>query len=122
MSYEIVWLPKGAVKRFYGQLTGQDIYRSVIEVEQDIRFDELRYVINDFLDVTNVLIGDLDIREIAAIDRAASMTNPHIHIAILTADPGIAELARQYAESEFNVYPTQIFGSRAEADAWLAKR
>jgi hypothetical protein len=109
LSYEIIWEPRGVVKRFFGHVTSHDMLQSVVETEMNVRFDDLRYVINDFLDITGISSLPQDVEEISVIDKGASMSNSRIHIA----------LASDYANSPLNVYPTRIFSSLGEARSWL---
>jgi hypothetical protein len=49
LAYAIAWEAAGVRKRFSGHVTDEEPMRSVVEVESDPRFDDLRYVVNDFL-------------------------------------------------------------------------
>jgi hypothetical protein len=119
MSYEIIWEPRGTVKRFFGRVTSHDMLQSVVDTESDTRFDDLLYVINDFRDIEELDLADTDIQEIAAIDNAASRTNPRIKIAVVTTHAEIIALTNQYASSPLNAYPIRIFPTLAEARSWL---
>lgn len=122
MGYELIWEPRGVLKRFFGQVTDSDISGSVARVNGDRRFDMLRYVINDFLDGTGHQVPLDAVEEIAAIDDAASISNPHIRVALVAATPDFIELANQYAGSTLKIYPTRIFSSLDEARIWLDPR
>jgi len=119
LAYEIIWRTRGAVKRFSGTVTSHDIVQSLIDVERSPRFDDLRYVINDFLDVDELDATGLDIDELAAIDRGAFATNPNIRIAVVTISAEIVRLALEYAQSPVNVYSTRIFSTLPDAEEWL---
>jgi len=119
VGYELSWESKGLVKRFFGDVTDKQFIDAVIESECDARFDGLRHVINDFRDVESFVFTPDDVDYVAAIDNAAAVSNPHIRIAVITSNPEIIALARQYAESPMNVYPTRIFATLADARAWL---
>ena len=119
MAYELHWQVRGVVKRYFGTVTAKDIVESVIDVERSPRFDSIRYVINDFLGAEALDATGLDIEELAAIDRGAFATNPNIRIAVVTRRADVAGLATQYAESPVNVYPTRVFASLQDAQAWL---
>ena len=119
MSYEIVWEPRGVVKRFFGQLTSNDMMLSVAETEGDARFDDLRFVINDFLGVSDVMSSHRDVEEIAAIDSIAAMTNPRIRVAIVTTLPIVVEMAEGYINSPLNKYPTKMFQTLEDARTWI---
>jgi len=120
MSYELVWEPKGVVKRFFGHVTAKELFRAATDVEGDERFDQLRYVINDFLGITGFSFSSSHVDELAAIDHAAAKTNKRIKLAVIATDPGIIELATQYANSPMNSYPFRIFSTIAAARDWLA--
>lgn len=122
MGYELIWEPRGVLKRFYGQVTDSDIAGSVARIHGDRRFDTLRYVINDYLDGTGHQIPLHAVEEIAAIDDAAAISNPHIRVALVAATPDFIELANQYAGATMKIYPTRIFSSLDEARSWLNAR
>ena len=119
MGYELSWESRGAVKRFFGHVTGNDILKSVVQIESDERFDEMRWVINDFLETTGLTVSPSELDEIAAIDGAAALVNPKIRIAIVTTNPDLISASDQYANSPMNSFPTRIFPTQAEARAWL---
>lgn len=122
MPYELVWQPSGVVKRFFGWVTGVDLIRSLEQSEADSRFDTLRYVINDFLDIDGIrmeTIGPDLIEELAAIDHAAAGINPNIQIAIVAKDNNLSTLAQGYIDSDLRSYPTQLFSTLSAAEAWL---
>ena len=120
MAFEIAWEPRGVCKRYFGYVTDEELLQSLIKVESDHRFDTLRFVINDFLEVESFAVTEDNVLLIAAIDKAASLTNPNIGIAIVATDMQIQALAKLYATSSLNVYPTEIFPSVAEARAWIS--
>lgn len=122
MGYELIWEPRGVHKRFYGQVTDGDISGSVARIQGDRRFDALRYVINDFLDGTGHQVPLAAVEEIAAIDDAAAISNPHIRVALVAATPEFVELVNQYAGSTMKLYPTRVFSSLDEARIWLDAR
>jgi len=119
MGYQLIWHPRGVTKYFYGKIIGKDIFESVIAVEENSNFDLLRYVINDFTDVVEQDLRDLDIGEIAAIDSAAALSNPNIVVAVIASQPKIIAVAREYAQSDLNAYRTEIFANRGDAEAWV---
>ena len=118
MGYEVIWERKGVVKRFFGHITSADMIKPVIATEADPRFDDLRYVINDFMDVSSVSVSPSTVDEISAVDSAAAMSNPNIRISVAATHPAVVALARQYADSPLNAYPTCIFPDLEQARAW----
>lgn len=122
MSYEIIWEPRGVVKRFFGLVTGHEILQAVIEVEGNARFDDLRYALNDFLGSTGLSGYDDVAEEVSAVDYAAARTNPNIRVAIIATLPEIIAGANEYAKSPLNAYPTRIFTTLAEARDWCESK
>lgn len=119
MGYELIWEPRGVIKRFNGKVTGSDLVQSVIETEADPRFDSFRYVINDFLAITNCSAQIPHADHVATIDIGASITNPRIVIAVVTTSTEIEALTNHYVATSDGAYPTKIFSTMDEARAWI---
>jgi hypothetical protein len=119
LAYQVFWEEAGAYKRFAGHVSDDELARSVSGMHGDRRFDDLRYVINDFLGVESFDITEENVSYIAAIDGAAARSNPHIRVALVVAHPGAADLAMRYVTSPWTVYPTRIFHSVDAARAWI---
>jgi hypothetical protein len=119
MSYKLIWENRGVVKYFFDQVSAQDLVNSVIETESDARFDDYRYVINDFLDIAGCSATAAEVEDISVMDKGAAATNPNIRVAIVATHPEILALAKHYANSEINAYPTRIFSNRDDARAWV---
>jgi len=121
VSYEIIWEPRGVIKLYSALVTDNEMIQSVVDTEKDARFDELRYVINDFLGITGISMTKDSVEEISVRDRGAACTNPNIRIAVVATHPEIIALTIAYANSPLNAYPTKIFATLAEARSWLGQ-
>jgi hypothetical protein len=119
MSYEVFWEPHGVVKRFFGHVTSDELFQAGVDLQGDARFDQLRYVINDFLDIMGFSFSSREVDELSAIDNVASRTNQKLKLVVIATDPGIIELANQYANSPMNIYPFRIFPTVAAGRRWL---
>lgn len=121
MAFTISWEPPhGAYRKFTGHLGDEELIRSVSTAYGDARFDDLRYVIDDFLDVESYSIREDTVLYIAAMDGAAARSNPDIKVAIVVSEAHEKTLAALYAASPSNPYPTRIFTSMQEARSWAA--
>ncbi len=118
MAYQNVWEKRGIYRKYQGFITGLDLLNAVREVEGDARFDQIRYVINDFSEVTEQAISQQDLEEVAALDYAAAFSNPNIRLAVVATDPSITEMASLYSEFSDSPYPTEIFSEIESARAW----
>lgn len=122
MSYELIWEPRGVVKRYYGVLTSTDLVEPVERTEADPRFDALRYVINDFVAVERLELAPFDVEYVAAVDHAAAKSNHNIWIAVVTTASDVIALVERYGELSQDAYPTRVFETMTQARAWLADR
>jgi hypothetical protein len=117
MPYTIEWESKGVYKRFFGICSWEEYVRSSEEVLGNLRFDEIHYAINDLRDVEGYSAISPDQADYsAAMTRGASMSNPRLKIAFVTADRRIRMLVR--AAMMITPYEVEIFSSVAEARAW----
>ena len=122
MDYQNVWEAEGVYRKYYGTLTGKIIREAVEKVEGDPRFDRIRYVLNDYLDNTDMNVTESELKAIAAIDSIASITNKNIKIAQVTTHQDIIDLVTRYDNRlEENTYQTRVFSNLADARQWLAE-
>jgi hypothetical protein len=119
MPYEIVWENKGVLKRYFGRMTGKELLQGVNDICGSVRFDEIEYVIYDFLNCKSLAVSDVEAVEAAAIEDAAHFSNPRIRIAVVADDPQTIAIASRYASDATKVYPTRIFRTVDGARAWL---
>lgn len=120
MSYENIWEKHGVYRKYNGRVTGKEMRQAVEEVEGDARFESVRYVISDFLDVTEQDISPRDIEIIAAIDKAAAITNPDIKIAVVATTLAIQNMASMYIDLADDIpFVSKMFTSLDEAREWV---
>jgi hypothetical protein len=86
MAYENTWEQNGVVKRFTGFLTAAEFIKSAEDVGADPRFDNLRFVINDFLNVVGNDICEDTVKYIGAMHAGRAFTNPNIWVAFVATD------------------------------------
>jgi len=120
LGYELHWEDRGVVKRYFGQVSSEELLAPVVATEADKRFDTLRFVINDFLEAKSIAFTQADIDLIAAHDMGAAATNPNIKVAVVAAQPEVIDLVQRYMQVAVRAYPTSIFSTMAEARAWVA--
>lgn len=119
MGYTVQWEGNGLVKKYFGQVIAAELVDPVVATHADERFDRLRYVINDFLDVQGMVVTQQDIDDIAAHDLGAAVTNPNIRVAMVTGEPSIIDLVHRYLRAASEVFPTRVFSTMVEARAWV---
>lgn len=121
MAYEVLWEPpRGAYRKYTGHVTDDELVESVSRLYGDPRFDDLRYIINDFLSIESFAVTEDTVTYIAAISGAAARSNPNIRVALLVSEARGKSLAELYVDAPWTVFPAQIFPDIETARVWLA--
>jgi hypothetical protein len=124
MPYEMHWESNtGLRKRFYGLLTIEDVMKSSIELHCDHRFDTLKFSINDFSEVSAFTL-DVDksaLDDLAAASIGASLSKPKFHIAIVTTDARLSELAHKYMAAPGSSWTVEVFRTLEAARRWVSE-
>lgn len=118
MASEIIWEPKGVIQRFSGHCNNDDLGASLSGIFGHGRFDDIKYVIYDFLDIGCCRCDLNTVENTAAISSAASATNPNVKVAIVATQPWVVEWAPTFIDISGTRYPTRLFSTLEEARAW----
>lgn len=120
MPYKITWKPEGVIWTFHGTLTGQETLQASSAIYGDPRFDNLRYGIVDISAVVEFKLLSEDLEAAAAMDEAATLTNPRLVVAVVAVRDEAVTVAEIYqsamAETSWKV---EIFPSMQEAEDWV---
>ena len=119
MPYELTWEERGVYKRLWGFISFPEYARSQELVLSDPRADDIRYVINDLLEVEGYTVTTKEAEYLAAFNRGSSLSNPRIRIAYVTKDAKVIFLLK--AASVFSSYTVKDFPTLQDARAWVAK-
>ncbi len=123
MSYELIWEPRGVIKRFWGHVSNDDILGAVNGVCGDARFDGLLYVFNDFTDVESQSVDKGTIESYAAERIGALLSNPRIISPFVASSAsGLAIVETVTSPSLGTEHSWRIFPTRAEARQWLGSQ
>jgi len=120
MACEYIWEPEGVHKRFSGFVTSGEFIQSVEKTQRDFRFDDAKYVIDDFSGVSGQDISEDALTLIAAINYGAYASNPNCRIAYVTNDLAFADLINDtLASCDMVSYQVAVRPTLADARAWL---
>ena len=121
MPYELSWEGGGVRTAFRGVVTADDLIRSNLEIYKDARFETIRYEIADFREAESRTFDAEAIRSVAHLDRAQSVRNPNMKVAIIASGALARGFARVYALSGGDSpWVTQFFETEEDAVSWLA--
>ena len=119
MSCNIKWIESDIKVCFNGEISLVDIYEVNSLIQEDARFETMRYQIYDFSEVTKTNLIDKDALFLGDIDLKSSSWNSNIRLAIVTKDARIKELAKAYKEvMSKSRWQVTILEDLAEAELW----
>jgi len=119
MANSIQWEERGLQRQFTGKISGREILGSNLSLQGNEKFDQLRFIVNDFAGVTAFELTDHDIAAIASIDNVASKTNAYIRIAIIVKLESLRVWANLYIEKmQGSSFKCKIFDNSESAYRW----
>jgi len=122
MSYQLVWEPNGVYWKYYGKVSGLEVFDATMIAYGDSRFDQLEYKLVNFLDIESIEMKEAEVRAIAKQHKSAERHNPYIKNAIVLKSK-TNELAIKFAalfsDSHWDV---QIFDNLDAANDWLDRK
>lgn len=96
MPYQNEWKENGLHRQFTGSITGKEVLESNLYIHGDERFDNIRYVFNDFTRIDGFDVTELNIAEISTMDNVAAMYSKKLKIIIVANNEDFLHWARLY--------------------------
>lgn len=120
MPHSNTWETAGLYRKFIGEISAYEILESNIELHNDANFNNIKYVINDFSEVTGHSIEVTHTRIYASTDRLISDYKEELKIALVVIQTELVALANSYREQMIGErFECQIFKTIKEARAWV---
>lgn len=120
MAHTNIWKSDGLYRIFTGEVSGDEILISNLELQSDIRFKDIEYVINDFSEITGHSIGVTHTEAYALVDQVISRTKHTLKIALVVPQPSFLDLAKNYCEfMRDQTFECNILQTVAEAQSWI---
>jgi len=120
MSYINTWESEGLYRKFVGEISGDEILESNYELQADPNFQEIKYIINDFTEVTGHSIETAHTKAYATSDDIISNTKGKLKIALVVIQPSLMALANSYLEEmRGKLFECEMFQSIEDARKWV---
>lgn len=126
LSNTTQWEEKGIHRKYAGVVALTEVIDNNLQLQGHPRFDELRYIIVDFLDIEKAVFdAESFLDEIcthAHISAAAAKTNPNIRVAVVATDETTQALTEFYhlqVKNGIMPWELRLFQSVDEARFWL---
>lgn len=122
MPYSITWEEKGVYCKYWGEVDADMVIDAKNKVAEDARFDDMRYLLADYLGVTHQKVTHADIDEILFLDVAQTYSNPYYYNVAVASDERILELLEYWKTSHLHPERVAYFTSLELARNWIAKK
>lgn len=123
MSYKTLWENNGVCWQLSGIVTAQEILDSNNEFYQDPRSDTCKYQLVDCTRLEKFELDDSTMKELAAMDYAASLSVKKLKIALVGKTSHITDIYQQYINHSDNhetTWTTKMFDNMESARNWLS--
>lgn len=122
MSHQNKWEENGLYRIFTDKITGDEILTSNLSIHGDSRFDDIRYVINDFTQIVEFEAAEIDILKISTIDNVAARSNSYLKIALVATSESLLKWIHQYCiQMQDSPFECEIFNKLDDAYQWVTK-
>lgn len=119
MAYQNEWHEKGLCRVFTEKVSGDEILDANLTLHGDSRFDDIRYVINDFTQIVGFDVSGMDIDKVATIDNVASLSKARLKIAIVATADSLLDWVHLYcAKMADSPYECEFFTNFDDAYQW----
>lgn len=119
MAYQTLWERHGICLRYSGQSTAQEVAQHIEAFQADSRFDEVNYIIHDFMECTGLAFSAWEIEELAAKDAAAALSKRKHRVAIVADSADVQAMVQVYVATGFHAEnKVRLFSDMAAARHW----
>ena len=120
MPHTNTWEPEGIYRQFTGMVSGEEILKSNFELHGHEDFLDIKYVINDFTQVSGHAVEPIHTKVYASTDEIIAMSKGRMKIALVVDREPFISIAQDYvAHMEGNVFECRIFPTLDEARQWV---
>jgi len=120
MKFKIKWEDNGFYIKFFNKIDNQTILDANYGIYGKIEFEEARFQLLDFLDITDFVAKPDQAKIIGAMDKSASKWNSSMKVAVVTTNSAVIEFTNHYIESLKNTdWTCEVFDSIESAKHWI---
>lgn len=111
----------GLYRKFTGNISGDEILESNFELHTDPDFQKIKYIINDFTEVTGHSIETIHTKVYALTDEIVSNTKGKLKIALVVTQEPLIALANSYREEMIvKRFECEIYQTIEDARKWVS--
>ena len=119
MPHSFDWNSRRLIREFSGEISPQEILKSNFELQNHPLFEDIDYIVNDFTQVTALVINEDHAKIYASTDDIISDTKGPLKIAIVAIEDAHITLAESYKKDMQNKhFQCEIFPTTEDAIKW----
>ncbi|MCK4839447.1 MAG: hypothetical protein KAS94_11645 [Desulfobulbaceae bacterium] len=119
MSHTNTWETNGLYRKFTGVITAGEILESNFKIHVHPDFQKIKYIINDFTEISEHSLEKLHMKAYALTDDVISETKGHLKIAIVVNQDALIDLAKNYRQQmKDKMFECEIFQTVDDARSW----
>jgi len=123
VPHSIIWESVGLYRIFSGLVSAEEILESNLELYNDVRFSNARYIINDFTEISDLSIQPADLPAFASTDEMVSQLKHEFTIALVVPQNAYVGLAKSLCElTKDKRFEYAIFQTVDDALKWVNSR
>jgi hypothetical protein len=119
MPCKVEWPHDALCVRWTGTIDAAELVDLSAQIVADSRFDSVRWALHDFRACEGMTVTSPPMGKIAEIDLAAAITNPSLHIAVVTTMADVRTAFSVCVDSAINRFRIDFFDSIDAAQVWL---
>lgn len=123
MPHTNTWKPGGLYRKFTGEITGAEILEANFALYDDPKFQNIKYVINDFTEITDHSVETSHTEVYAKTDDLISDTKGELKVALVVNQAAHISLANNYRElMKDTSFECEIFQTVEDARNWVSDK
>ncbi|MDH5388462.1 MAG: hypothetical protein OEY06_08435 [Gammaproteobacteria bacterium] len=120
MPHTLIWETDGLYRKFTGEISTVEILNSNFKLHEHPEFKNIKYIINDFTEVTVHSVEDSHTSVFANTDEIIANTKGKLKIAIFIIQPNFISLVEKYCEEmKHNRFDCRMFKNIEDAREWV---
>jgi len=120
MAHTNHWEDHGLYRKFTDVVSGEEILESNFALHEHPNFASIRYILNDFSDISGHTIDPDHTKVYAATDEIIASTKGKIKIAIVATSADTLELAYGYKTlMDNNTFDCEVYENLQHARDWV---
>jgi len=120
MTCKFCWEEGGLVREYSGIVTGDEVFESIMELTSQDRFADVRYIINDYTNMTELILDPVYVGAVSAMDKQTAKGKSALKKIALVAAAQYHPMGLAYKElMADSPYEIEVFHTLAEARDWV---